>query len=191
MSLYMYSVFMLQIHISFLLCLVFSLHSQQVCNMESEIENYKSSVTKEQERNEHITLMVNKVNADVAHVKHLIDQLCNRKDVIKVEYMSYTQTLQETEQSLAKVTSVSCIVLHACSLLLAHVCFYHCKDCKMKMNELEAVRTQIERESLEKRNLENSMMEKMMQQLTMDKATQYTRKSVEKLQKRSEECVRD
>ena len=32
-------------------------------------------------------------------------------------------------------------------------------------------------------------MEKMMQRLTMDKATQYTRKEVEKLRRRAEELV--
>ena len=32
-------------------------------------------------------------------------------------------------------------------------------------------------------------MEKMMQRLTMDKATQYTRKAVEKVRKRTEELV--
>ena len=33
-------------------------------------------------------------------------------------------------------------------------------------------------------------MEKMMQRLTMDKATQYTRKAVDKLRHRTEELVR-
>ena len=51
------------------------------------------------------------------------------------------------------------------------------------------MRTQTEREALEKRKLEDGMMEKMMQRLTMDKATQYTSKSVEQLRKRTEELV--
>ena len=58
------------------------------------------------------------------------------------------------------------------------------------MNELAAIRTQTEREALEKRKLEDTVMEKMMQRLTMDKATQYTRKSVEKARTRAEELVR-
>lgn len=59
----------------------------------------------------------------------------------------------------------------------------------MKMNELDMLRTQIEREAAEKRKLEDAVMEKLMQQLTMDKATKYTKKSVEKLRKRTEEIV--
>ena len=52
-----------------------------------------------------------------------------------------------------------------------------------------AIRTQIEREAEEKRKLEYIIMEKMMQRLTMDKATQYTSKAVEKVRKRIEELV--
>lgn len=60
----------------------------------------------------------------------------------------------------------------------------------LKKNELGALRTQIEHEALEKRQLEDSVMEKMMQRLTMDKATKYTRKTVEQLRKRTQELVR-
>ena len=63
------------------------------------------------------------------------------------------------------------------------------QDCTLKRNELMAIRTQTEREALEKRKLDDSVMEKMMQRLTMDKATQYTRKSVDKLRKTTEELV--
>ena len=59
----------------------------------------------------------------------------------------------------------------------------------MRQNELGAIRTQTEREALEQRRMEDSVMEKMMQRLTMDKATQYTRKEVEKLRRRAEELV--
>jgi hypothetical protein len=54
---------------------------------------------------------------------------------------------------------------------------------------LGAIRTQTEREAEEKRKLEYTIMEKMMQRLTMDKATQYTSKAVEKVRKRTEELV--
>ena len=59
----------------------------------------------------------------------------------------------------------------------------------MKKSELVALRTQVERETFEKRRLEDTVMEKMMQRLTMDKATQYTMKSLEKLHKRGQELV--
>ena len=63
------------------------------------------------------------------------------------------------------------------------------QDCTLKRNELNAIRTQSEREAQEKKTLEDSVMEKMMQRLTMDKASQYTRKAVETVRTRTEELV--
>lgn len=59
----------------------------------------------------------------------------------------------------------------------------------MKRNELSGLRTQIEREAVEKRRLEDAVMENMMQRLTMDKATQYSKKSLEKLCNSAKELV--
>ena len=54
---------------------------------------------------------------------------------------------------------------------------------------MNALRIQIERETLEKRKLEDGVMEKLLYQLTMDKATQHTRKMVEKLRQRAKQMV--
>ena len=50
------------------------------------------------------------------------------------------------------------------------------QDKTLRLNELNALRKQIEREYLEKVELEDQIMEKMRSQLTMDKAAQYTKK---------------
>lgn len=75
-------------------------------SLETEIENYKKSIIKEQERNEELTMMLNKLNADIEHVKKNVEASMIKKEVLKVEYMTYTRTLQETEQSLARATTV-------------------------------------------------------------------------------------
>ena len=80
---------------------------QQLCSLETEVENYKKNITKEQERNEELTMMVNKVEADIAHAKRQIEASEAKLEVLKTEYTTYTRTLQETEQSLAKATTVS------------------------------------------------------------------------------------
>lgn len=72
-----------------------------------EVNNYKRSIIKEEERNEELTMMLNKVNADIAHVNKQIEASVAKKDRLKAEYMTYTRTLQETEQALAKATTVS------------------------------------------------------------------------------------
>ena len=48
---------------------------------------------------------------------------------------------------------------------------------------------EIEREANEKRKMEDNVIEKMMYQLTIDKATQYSKKTLESLRKRTRELV--
>lgn len=84
-----------------------SAQHQQVRNLETEIDNYKKSIIKEQERNEELTMMLNKLSADIEHVKKQIETSMIKKEALKVEYMTYTRTLQETEQFLAKANTVS------------------------------------------------------------------------------------
>ena len=57
------------------------------------------------------------------------------------------------------------------------------------MNEVNALRKQIEREYLEKVKLEDDVMEMMRSQLTLDKASKYTDKLTKKLRSRTKELV--
>ena len=75
--------------------------------MDGEIENLKKSIIKEQERNENLTMLVNKADADIKHVCHQIEQSNVKKDLLQKEYMTFTSMLHEAEQSLAKTTAVS------------------------------------------------------------------------------------
>ena len=77
-----------------------------------------------------------------------------KHDALKAEYATYTRMLHETEQALNRAMT----------------------DKTLRLNELNALRKQIEREYLEKVNLEDEIMEKMRSQLTMDKAAHYTKK---------------
>lgn len=141
-----------------------STQQQRVRSLATETDNYKRSIVKEQEKNEELTMLFNKINADISHVSKQIEISVGKKDRLKAEYMTYTRTLQETEQALAKANT----------------------DCTLKRNELHAIRTQSEREAQEKKNLEDSVMEKMMQRLTMDKASQYTQASIGNVRRKTE-----
>ena len=79
---------------------------QQLQSLETEVDNYKKNITKEQERNEGLTMMVNKVEAD-------IDASEAKLELLKTEYTTYTRMLQETEQSLAKAITV-CRYMYLC-----------------------------------------------------------------------------
>ncbi len=87
--------------------------------METEIENYKKSIMSEQERNEQLTMLLNKVEMDIAHVKRQIEATQAKRERLRQEYMTYTRTLQETEQSLARATTVrTCIIGQSIRVLI-------------------------------------------------------------------------
>ena len=75
--------------------------------MDTEIESYKKAVLKEQERSEQLTGMLRKLEVDIAHVKKQIESSQAKREQLKVEYMTYTRTLQETEEALSRATTVS------------------------------------------------------------------------------------
>ena len=95
-----------------------STQQQRVRSLATEADNYKKSIIKEEEKNEELTMLLNKVNADVAHVSKQIETSVAKKDKLREEYMTFTRMLQETDQSLAKANTVSsahCFVWNICT----------------------------------------------------------------------------
>jgi chromosome segregation ATPase len=142
-----------------------NIQQQEINSMNTQLDNYKKSIIKEQEHNEQLTLLKNKIDADIIRIKQSIDQCEVKMEALKVDYMTYTRALQETEQTLTVVNG----------------------ECTIKKNELSSLRMQIEREALDKRRLEDSVMENMMQRLTMDKSTQYSLKSLNRFRNTAKE----
>ena len=89
-----------------LLLTLYRLQKDQSRSMDTEIESYKKAVLKEQEQNEQLTGMLRKLDTDIAHVKKQIEASHAKREQLKVEYMTYTRTLQETEEMLGKTTTV-------------------------------------------------------------------------------------
>ena len=96
--------------------------------MDTEMDNYRKNIAQEQLHNEQLTLMLNKAQADINHVQHLIDQCSIKKEALKTDYMMYTRALQETEQALAHLDTVSvtscgmCCWVHAVCLSDEKMC---------------------------------------------------------------------
>lgn len=86
--------------------------------MNTEVDNYKKSIIKEEERNEELTMMLNKVNADIRHFTKQIENSVSKKEQMRSEYATYTRTLQETEQSLAKANTVSLLGIKTLSVAI-------------------------------------------------------------------------
>ena len=106
----------------------YSTQQQQIRSLDMEVDNYKKSIIKEEERNEELTMLLNKINADISHISKQIETSASKRDQLKAEYIAYTRALQETEQSLAKAVTVSRNLvtrqLHSiflCSVQLHHV----------------------------------------------------------------------
>lgn len=84
----------------------YSIQQQKIHSTNTELENYKKSIVQEQEHNEQLTLLLHKIETDISHIKRYIDQCEIKAEAYKVDYMTYTRALQETEQSLTAVTGV-------------------------------------------------------------------------------------
>ena len=79
---------------------------QDLKNLESEIENYKKMILKEQETNENLTLHHNKACAEENHVKKLMETCETKRSQLRADYVMYSRILQETSQALAKERTV-------------------------------------------------------------------------------------
>ncbi|XP_041075699.1 coiled-coil domain-containing protein 40 [Polyodon spathula] len=135
---------------------------QQVQSLDTEIEGYKKSITKEEEKNEQLTVILNRAEYDANMSKKLISQCLARQEALKAEYSTYTRTLNETEKALLRVNM----------------------DHAKKFNELTLLRTLIEKECATKLELEDKILHKMQEQMTLDKSAKYARRLTEKLASR-------
>ncbi|KAG9473612.1 hypothetical protein GDO78_004095, partial [Eleutherodactylus coqui] len=78
---------------------------QELRSMETEIEGYKKSVTKEEEIHEKLAFMINRAESDAAMSKKLISQCQAKQEALRIEFSTYMRTLEETEQVLSRVTA--------------------------------------------------------------------------------------
>uniref|UniRef100_H2YI71 Coiled-coil domain-containing protein 40 n=1 Tax=Ciona savignyi TaxID=51511 RepID=H2YI71_CIOSA len=146
-----------------------SLAQQQVKSLDTEISGYKRSIQKEEERNETLTMVLNKAETDKTLTKKLIKQNLIKQDALKQTYGTYSRTLHETEQAFNKAAT----------------------EKSMKLSEINALRKQIEREYLEKISLEDRIMKDIQQQLAADKAQSYTVKVTQEIREHKKKLEGD
>ncbi|XP_030389882.1 coiled-coil domain-containing protein 40 isoform X2 [Gopherus evgoodei] len=134
----------------------------QLKSLETEIQVYKKSVMKEEERNELLASILNRSENDGNMSKKLIAQCTAKQDALKVEYSTYTRTLHETEQALSRANSGRAA----------------------RMNELQAISKEIEKETEARQELENQIVAKLQDQQMSSKAAKYFSQLAAKLHKR-------
>nr|XP_034963844.1 coiled-coil domain-containing protein 40 [Zootoca vivipara] len=120
-------------------------------SLEIEIEVYKKSIIKEEEKNELLAAILNRSENDANTSRKLIAQSMAKQDAIKVEFGTYTRTLQETEQALNRANA----------------------DRAARTNELVLIRRELEKGSQNKQELENEIVSKLQDQLMSNKAAKY------------------
>ena len=86
-----------------LLC---SAKKEEVDNLEREIDFFKRSILKEEEKNEQLTLLLNKSTSEEKRVKKQIKISNTKKEQLETEYITFTRILQETQQSLTEESMV-------------------------------------------------------------------------------------
>ncbi|KAI4902849.1 hypothetical protein NFI96_033844 [Prochilodus magdalenae] len=127
--------------------------NQQVRSLDTETEGFKRSITKEQEQNELLTVLLNRAQLNSATYRKLIAQSSRQQEALQALYSTYSRTLQETEKSLNRVTT----------------------ECSACQSELTVLRKQLEKESSVRLDLEEKIVKKMQEQLTHDNAAKYSK----------------
>ncbi|KAM9490921.1 coiled-coil domain-containing protein 40 isoform 3-T4 [Salvelinus alpinus] len=133
--------------------------THQVRSLDTEIEGFKKSITREGERNELLTVLLNRTQLDSATSRKLISHSHSQQEMLQVQYSIYARTLQETEQTLQRVNT----------------------ECGVRQMEVSSLRKQTEKEWVRRIELEDRIMSKMQEHLTHDKATKYSRRLTDKM----------
>ncbi|XP_054833300.1 coiled-coil domain-containing protein 40 [Eublepharis macularius] len=131
-------------------------------SLEVEIEAYKKSISKEEERNELLASLLNRSENDGNTSRKLIAQSLAKQEAMKVELGTYTRTLQQTEQALNCTNG----------------------DRAARLNDLATLCREIEKGTQIKQDLENNIMVKLQDQLMSNKAAKYFLQLSAKLQNR-------
>ncbi|KAJ8245921.1 hypothetical protein GJAV_G00261720 [Gymnothorax javanicus] len=131
----------------------------QVRSLDTEIDGFKKSIVAEEERNERLTLLLNRFQLDGDTSRKLMAQGQAQVEGLQAQYSTYTRMLQETEQMLTHVTG----------------------DCAMRQSELDTLRKQIEKEASVRLGLEDKIMGKMGEHLAHDQAAKYSRRLIQEM----------
>jgi septal ring factor EnvC (AmiA/AmiB activator) len=83
-----------------------SQQEQRILSLQTEIEGFKRSISKEQEQNEKLTMILAKTEQDIVAVKKMLTVCQAKHDALKNEYATFTRMLHETEQALNRANTV-------------------------------------------------------------------------------------
>nr|XP_019591186.1 PREDICTED: coiled-coil domain-containing protein 40 isoform X3 [Rhinolophus sinicus] len=139
----------------------------QLKSIDGEIEAYKKSIMKEEEKNEKLASILHRAETEASLMQKLTAQCLSKEEALQSEFNTYSLTLQDTEDALGK-TNV---------------------EYTMTMGGLQTVHQTIREELDVKRNLDISIMEKLQEHMTSNKMTKYFHQLILKRQKEKTNLV--
>lgn len=72
----------------------------------TEIDSYKKSIIKEQEKNESLTLITNQRYSEIKNLDKSLQINKDRMDTLQQEYNQFNRALKETETKLSSINLV-------------------------------------------------------------------------------------
>uniref|UniRef100_A0AAY4AGM5 Coiled-coil domain-containing protein 40 n=1 Tax=Denticeps clupeoides TaxID=299321 RepID=A0AAY4AGM5_9TELE len=128
-------------------------------SLDTEMEGYKKSIMSEEERNELLTVRLNRAELDVATSRKLIAQSLGQQEALQSQYSTHSRMLKETENILTRMTVESSV----------------------KKSELAGLKKQLEKESALHQELEEKIVATLQEQLATDNAAKSSRRLMDKM----------
>eukprot|EP01012_Entosiphon_sulcatum_P006174 TRINITY_DN1288_c0_g1_i1.p2 TRINITY_DN1288_c0_g1~~TRINITY_DN1288_c0_g1_i1.p2 ORF type:complete len:881 (+),score=378.54 TRINITY_DN1288_c0_g1_i1:94-2736(+) len=127
--------------------------------LDNEIQGYRLSIKKEQERNEKFTHSLAKTENEVNFLEKQIDALLEKKQKANDRFTMMKRSLEHTDAEAKKVDM----------------------ECKNIENELAGLEKKAQKVTREVRTLEDKVVETLNQQTTLKKGSQSTLQQIEKM----------
>lgn len=175
-----------------------SVCQHQITSIDGEIEAYKKSIMKEEEKNEKLAGILNREETEANLMQKLTTQCLTKQEALQNEFNTYRLVLQDTEDMLGKAQVVRpCPPAHpgrvpAASLLppTAPSLPLPFQEYTATMGDLQSVHQTIRHELELRRRMDASMLEKLQGHMTSNKMTKYFHQIILKLRKEKTNLVR-
>uniref|UniRef100_A0A8C6FEL0 Coiled-coil domain 40 molecular ruler complex subunit n=1 Tax=Monodon monoceros TaxID=40151 RepID=A0A8C6FEL0_MONMO len=139
----------------------------QVKSMDGELEAYKKSIIKEEEKNEKLASILNRAETETSLMQKLTLQCLAKEEALQNEFNTYRLTLLDTEDALGK----------------AHM------EYTATIGQLQTLHQTIQHELELGRKMDASIVEKLQEHVTSNKMTKYFHQLILKLQKEKTNLV--
>ncbi|XP_055448522.1 coiled-coil domain-containing protein 40 isoform X2 [Psammomys obesus] len=139
----------------------------QVKSIDGDMEAYKRSIMKEEEKNEKLACLLNRSETEATLVKKMTVQCLNKQEALQSEFNTYQLALQDTEEMLNKGYLEHSAVL----------------------SELQIARQAVWQEQELRQKTDTAILDKLQEHGTSSKMTKYYHHLLRKLQKENTNLV--